>query len=470
MSILFIKFWHILKYYVIIHTEQAERGRKLKLKLGIITSEPHLDYLKTIEEEYQDICEFNYLLYSNFSEVGNLYRDNETKMDGFILTGYLIQLALEQENFNINKPIYILDEVENIFFKELVSLLISNQNIDLSRLYIDFTSYTDSDNDIIKIFSKTDKKPYFLPVKVEKADFISNAVLNNHINLWNEGRIDLSFTALGNLMPELIKRGIRAKFIHPSPDYSREIFSKAINEISLSMLQEDRLVVAMISFDGAKDEDFDSSLIKDTIIEFLSKYNFSHRTIKNDNHYEVYTNYKSFKILTDNMSSCSLVAYLCEKFNIEVNVGWGFGTDPYKSLLNAKLAHTQALSLEGSNSFYVDNKSNIIGPLNQKYTLAYKHYADDEILELSEKVGVNTINLQKIISYAHIVGTNKFNSLEISKCLVMTLKGANRILNQIEQEGYATATYEKHDSKKGRPSKYFILSFIDENGEFISIV
>jgi predicted ArsR family transcriptional regulator len=79
-------------------------------------------------------------------------------------------------------------------------------------------------------------------------------------------------------------------------------------------------------------------------------------------------------------------------------------------------------------------------------------------------MGINNINLQKIISYEEIMRTNKLSSEDVAQCLSMTVRGANRILNKIEEKNYVQTVFEKRDNGKGRPKKYYELLFLDKDG------
>ncbi len=439
----------------------------MKLKFGVIASEAHLNYLLTIEEEIKDICEIKYLIYQNFTEVADLYMDNEDIMDAFIVSGSLVNASIEKNVKDIKKPIYVLDDVEQMFYKTMLKLLIDNPNLDFSRIYIDLASFPSPDNDIVNLFTG-ESKPYFLPILYSTSEHAENIILNNHINLWNEGKIDLSITVVGSIVSELNKRGIKNYFIHPSYEYARSLFDKAINEISLSILRDHKTAIAKVSLmDQNNNENNDFLKLEKNIMEFLDKNQLVYKLIKNDTSFEICISYKDFLSLTNNISGCYLLNYLEAKMNSEVKIGWGSNLELYKASLNATFAHKQSLSVEGSCSFYVDDNYNVIGPLNKSYILEVNSQVDPRILSIANNIGINNINLQKIASYAKIVASNKFSSLEISKCLSITIKGANRILNNIEAAGYSESIYEKIDANKGRPTKFFILKFLDQSGNLI---
>ncbi|MNE68121.1 hypothetical protein D3C80_1637680 [compost metagenome] len=50
----------------------------------------------------------------------------------------------------------------------------------------------------------------------------------------------------------------------------------------------------------------------------------------------------------------------------------------------------------------------------------------------------------------------------------MTVRGANRILNKIEESKQVQTIFEKRDNSKGRPKKYYELLFLDNEGRKLS--
>ena len=125
----------------------------------------------------------------------------------------------------------------------------------------------------------------------------------------------------------------------------------------------------------------------------------------------------------------------------------------------------QAKAYPGSCSFFVSDDLKVIGPLRSDDVIQYSEHGDSATIALANTIGMNNINLQKIISYAAMMGTNKLTSEDVARCLSITVRGANRILNKIEEKALATSIFERLDAGKGRPKKYYVLLFLDNDGE-----
>jgi hypothetical protein len=151
-----------------------------------------------------------------------------------------------------------------------------------------------------------------------------------------------------------------------------------------------------------------------------------------------------------------------------VKIGWGLGQEYVQANENAARALQQAKAYSGSCSFFVSDELKVVGPLRSNDAVQYSERGDAHTVALAEAIGMNNINLQKIMSYAKMAGTNKISSEDVARCLSITLRGANRILNKIEEKSQAKSIFERRDAGKGRPKKYYELLFLDEDGDVLS--
>ena len=176
------------------------------------------------------------------------------------------------------------------------------------------------------------------------------------------------------------------------------------------------------------------------------------------------TTYGDFQKITSNAADCALIRHLTKTVPFPLKIGWGLGQEYMQANENAVRALQQAKAFPGSCSFFVSDELKVIGPLRAKEVLQFSEHGDSETVALADEIGMNNINLQKIMSYAKMAGTNKLTSEDVAKCLSITVRGANRILNKIEERSLAKSIFERLDSGKGRPKKYYELLFLDQDG------
>ena len=432
----------------------------MKIKLGIITPETHMDYFRAIEEEMRSVCQFRFLQISNFRETKDVYLKNLGLVDGFVISGRFLYESIDKECLDTKVPIHILQDNENLLYRELFRLLVTEPELDISRIYVDYAYIIDSFSEFQKYLTHEGK-----PLDSNDLFQRVETMLENHITLWEEKKTDLSITAFGHFVPELKKHGVRYILIRPTLENVKETIREIINEITILKLKNQRAVVACLSTEMAQPSTIEQlQALKDLVSRFLHSVNLADTAQISDGYVRLYTTYGSFMKITSDAHNCTLLEYLGESVSETVKIGWGSGHEYYQANENATKAHRQAKAFTGSCSFFINEDQKVIGPMRSMNVMQFSEQGDPEIIALAKSMGINNINLQKIISYAEIMRTNKLSSEDVAQCLSMTVRGANRILNKIEEKNYVQTVFEKRDNSKGRPKKYYELLFLDKDG------
>ena len=441
----------------------------MRIRLGVIAPEVHIDSLKIIKEEFKEICDIKFLIVNDIMESDELYLMNKDKVDGFIFSGIYIKEAIDKDHFDMKIPYSFLNNDENILYKELFRLLLTKPDLDISRVYIDFAYVLDSFKEFRGYLTNQGK-----PLESEDIFKNINTLLENHVTLWEENKIDLSITAMGHFISEFKRHGIKYIYIRPPLEQMREIFKRIIDEITIIKLKKSRTVAAYISTEYLGESEnglpFKKSLqeIINSIKDFLRSNNLVFNAQIVSNHIQAYMAYSDFLKITSDIQSCSLLDYLVSGKEYALKIGWGAGREFYQAKENAEKANRQAKAYNGSCSFFIDDDQKVIGPLRKTNKIQFSEQCEPEIMILAQNIDMNNINLQRIISHSERIGTNKLSSADVAQCLSITIRGANRILNKIEQKNFATAIYEKRENSKGRPKKYYELIFLDKKGNLVS--
>ena len=458
----------------------------MKTVIGVITTLPYKSYLEQLAEEFQDLCQMKFFVPETLYDVDVLYEQNKYDVDAFIFSGLFIYEAIEKEHLIAQLPIKVLQDDEGSIYKGLFKIVLSNPGIDTRRIYIDFANRIDSFDEFKDRFC-----PPIYPVSL--SDSIheqTRLLLKNHIELWERGQIDFSITAYGHFVPELTSRNNKFLFLRPSVETVRNLIKSLLDEVKILKLNNRKMVVGRVSVESdehqdgspfpaaaSATDDIDNSdnsneiaLLKTRLKGFFKMHKLVDTSQQIEDYIQLEMPYEAYLSLSDHLQSCALLTYLQRASSHTVKIGWGSGREYFQARENAEKANRQAKAYRGSCSFFVSDDQKVTGPLDRSGAITFKEMANDEIIELSERLGIHNINLQKIISYAAILGTNKLSSEDVANCLSITVRGANRILNQIEAKAYAGIIHEKRENTKGRPKKYYEMTFIDGQGNFINVV
>ncbi|WP_017209391.1 hypothetical protein [Clostridium beijerinckii] len=435
----------------------------MKIRLGIITTESYMDYFRDIEEELQSVCKFRIFTISNLRETKDVYLKNLDSVDGFVISGRILYESIDKECLDTKVPTHILQDNETLLYRELFRLLLTEPGLDISRIYVDFAYIIDSFSEFQKYLTHQGK-----PIDSDNLFERVETMLENHITLWEENKIDLSITAFSHFVPELKKHGVKYILIRPTLENVKETISGIINEITILELKSRSAVVACLSIETVHPQSEEQlHELKVLAGRFLSSMNLPDTAQVSEGFVKLYTTYGNFTKITSNAQNCALLKYLEEHASDKVIIGWGSGHEYYQANENAIRAHRQANAFTGSCSFFINEDQKVIGPMQNMNVIQFCEKADPAIMALAKSIGINNINLQKIMYYAEIMRTNKLSSEDVAQCLSITIRGANRILNKIEEKEYARTVFEKRDSGKGRPQKYYELLFLDSEGNLL---
>jgi len=103
----------------------------------------------------------------------------------------------------------------------------------------------------------------------------------------------------------------------------------------------------------------------------------------------------------------------------------------------------------------------LIGPLSFKKILTVSNEVTPYIKQLSKKVKLSTLTIQKLLSVIDTLKTNELSPQELASCLNVTVRTANRFLSSLLKHGEAVIIYEKQNSTKGRPERVYKLLIKD---------
>lgn len=437
----------------------------MKIKIGVITPEKSIEYIKDAEEYVNEQYEIIYLPYDGLADIKNVYLNNYKFLDGIILSGELTHDILIKEVGIIEKPSKTLMVTKEDFYKTLLQITINNRNLDFSRVYIDFIFES---NDYFGLKDILDEKNFPYILNPEMNCEMTDIIFKRHVSLWENGKIDFSITRVSSIIDKLNKNNIKNIFIFPSKDSIIKAFESLVKEIQLIRLENNLMVVGNITIDNLNlvDQNIDSDLelkymlLHKALIEYSNKNNISLIIQKTSLGFEVFTSNGELKDLTEDFSSCSLLNYLRASLSFTVSIGWGIGNTIYESRLNAQNANREASNNGGNCSFIITETETVIGPLSEEGCLQYSNAKDPYTEKLSKKLGISSLNIQKIMAVLKKLNTNELTADDLAFHLGITLRSSNRILNKLVEKGGAEISCFKQEKLRGRPKKVYSIKFL----------
>jgi len=428
----------------------------MKVKIGFFISKPYEDLIDKITQEIQDFCEIIYFRNEQTDDVVNTYNEYLHEVDAFAFSGLLYYLELTGEIKTPEKPCFYLDETNTDITQIFMNLLLKNRNTDFSRIFIDLAGEENNYLNIKEIL-KDEPKPIFNNLVYDNPKTYLKKVLDLHLKLHQEGKIDLSITRFAAIN-FLEKNNIPYIYAFPPFEYIINFLMKIINEVNRVQLEDQKPGTIVID---VKSMDSDNRIILNKTIQDYARLNGYIFTLYDSELYlEILTNYKDLDLLTDHFKVCKLSHYLKETLGISFYIGIGTGFNIYNSKENAHTALNLVKRVKRETFFVTDN--NQVIELSHSNNLIIEQRPSSTLLELAKTYHIAHFNLQKVISYSKINKTTILTSASLASYLGISLRSASRIMTKIAEGGGAETFEENTDGGKGRPKKYFKLTFLDK--------
>jgi hypothetical protein len=451
------------------------KEEKMKYRIGFITTDYYINdwFYKTIDK-IGDKCEVDLIVVDNFdsyTKLINIYNENVKKYDAFVCSGVIAYSMIKENVKNITVPMDYLRLGDRDFYKYIFKELIEDRSLDISKMFMDFLRL---DNNYYDIYSLIDheKCPYTIrdfdiDQPVHDFKILNDILLDIHLDLWKNNKINLSITRnyiLSNILNDL---GYKCVYISPSSESILNTFSNVLNKLKFDRLDKNKLATGIITIDSDEYSDekfvFDNdeilarlcSLVSDLLVN-NGYYNI--QVIKSSMKIEIHTTKDTLYKLTNGYRDFFIDDVL-NNIRYNINIGWGIGNTKTHSESNARNANIKSAELGGNCTYIIDDTNQLIGPLYSENKII--NAADSLIVDkLTSYIPLSSANISKIMSVIDERGTNEITAKILSDYLNVTLRTANRILNVLHESEVATLANSNVSKKhRGRPEKVYQINF-----------
>ncbi|QXE21096.1 hypothetical protein [Clostridium sp. 001] len=441
----------------------------MSVSIGILASVPLISRIKTYQHILKNENNIVLIPYENLNDVENLFIKNMPLVDAFLLGGELIFSKIS-DDLKSTVPCFYLTVSNEDLYKLFLKLIIENNKFDFSRTYIDFLNETNDYMGIKEILPK-DNFPYTYYFKNDNT--IYEKVLDKHIELWENGLIDISITRVGNLEKPLKDMGIKTFYISPSSKNVMNALAKAVNYVKIKNFEDSQITIGHISICDIKphnttfnyEEEVRLLALNKSLIDFQHEHNLPNSIVRNDINFEIIISKKILKELTGNYKYCSLLNYIKTSNTFNLNIGWGIGSTIMEARKRSISANIEANRYDKNCSFILNEQDQIIGPLSENICIHFIEHNNSDIELISSKTKLSSVTILKLIGITKKLNTNEVSSDDLSFYMGITIRSANRILNKLCKSGFAKSINKKSDKLVGRPKKIYLLYF-DYNSKF----
>ena len=437
----------------------------MRSKILLITSlhfyQPTLDALARIQLD----CDTTVVPYQNFQNIGDVYAQYAPHADAVLVSGASAKRAIELAHPRINKPIVSFQIGSDAFYRDILFLLSTNRQIDLSRVAVDFLlplgigysvadflamDDTDSIHPLIRNWLNT--------IGTRDVGGAESCIMTRILELWQKKEIDLVICQYSSLVPALDALGIPNRCPFLSDNQLRSLIRKIEGQLVIKQMQDN--LPAIIRFSPLQKETFSpeekkqlhaalTSFIKANLLDCMGQ--------DSENGVMLISSMQTIRILTDDFQVCSLSSYLSAHLSFPVAIAYGIGTTVVQALSNSQAALRESL-LSGK-SHLVDMNGNIIGPMGSESRMIIHPDFMPNVGAIAKRCNLSTLTIQKLINSVRSTDSDKITTQELAQRFDITIRNANRILINLVKGGVAVPVYTLSSHSRGRPVQVYALDF-----------
>lgn len=441
------------------------------MKIAILSTEYLHDYLQDAIETIKPDFQAEIFIYYNYVHIVDLYRQLENQFDGFITTGPVPMQTIKKSVENC-KPLSFFLCSDSNYYKTLFEVIYQYDDWNLEYGYFDFCDYLcpDQESSLTKYLKNGTLKDwlvqnneYMEKMSLEDMQESTKRKLEKHIRLWNSGKIKYSLSRMSPIMPDILKAGVNCYYISFSIDDMATCFKELTQEILVNQLRDNQPAAIDVALPLSANSGEDSlkafqdryELLEKLIHSYNKKYLYDFIIRETHLGFRISANHRTIELMTKNFTACSLHAFL-EKGGIgDVYIGYGLGTDPALAEDRAVNAATESRISSDNGSFLINEAGELTSLFGEGSDISICNQISPYIREISDRSGLSTLTIQKLIAALRIIGTENVTTHELARILHITVRSANRFVTALVKCNLAKVLYSKQTNTKGRPSKVY---------------
>lgn len=442
-----------------------------KIKLGFVGSHVRMTLIREIIPE--TFPEIRFEIYENdrydyCPEMEKDLRALKRRVDGVIFGGEL-QFKLYQNMFEPDIPCTCIQKDSVSLLNSFLSL--SWRKADISRVSVD--NYSPST--VRKILGDAGITENNVKVLRRRqlgtvGEKYFEELYQEHRKLYLEGAVDGCITTLIFVHDRLAADKIPVAYSRPTTDNITRTVARIKREcLERSHMAEGNLAVLAVRITPKEDIFYQSQheylenhekLKAAEELYYFAKNARATVIQQSDEQFILLMNRVDLMNYSNGLESLQFLQLIRDNCKCSVSLGIGFGYTPGEARSNAGLALKKAAQGEGSRTYIVHNADSITGPVNFVNPQASQKSEEQEMLQtLAEKTGISASKLYRINLLRERTKKSLFTTSELAEQLNLSVRGASRLLNALEENGLVCLSGQTISGKAGRPGNIYRILF-----------
>lgn len=428
------------------------------LSIQVIGSSRSSNIVKVvIDSSFPNLCA-EYYHYTSYTDAPNIVKGLVKQADIILFTGFApYQLSKELVAAG-NLCAYIPDC--NTFL--LKALLVAHE-CKLNTTSISLDTYSQECVGSIYAELDIDQAPVKIyPVAYAHFNTDNHKVLNDHLYNYHVNKAGCCMTQVYSVYEQLRERGIPCVHLAPTASRVIEILHNSILEYGLQKNANADIVALQAKIDNYDEHsvyyanEYQQTLNRGIIAQnmYLFAQQLNGAIVESSlSEFWLFTTDAALRNGTSNLKIFNFILEM--PHTLSIGIGYG------DTLLECKQAANRALSKslsQGGNKIYLAKGKTFTTQIAANAlarSIKPQYNIDNTILAISNRTGISTGQLFKLVDTIEREQRTVFTSSELAILSRMNPRTVNRMLDKLEIAGYCMISGKKITAETGRPSRVF---------------
>lgn len=443
----------------------------MQVNVAIITTEFLRDFINDSLRELAPGFSYSIYSYDAFELLPEIYQSIPDRFNGVITSGSFPTQIIARSFPAASRVIRTINNDDADICKLMLQLMSRRNGLTLDRIYADPVEVVGTD--LPGYIGEERRVSYSerLDARLGEQGLeyligMEGFYRDRHLALWREGCIDVSITRFSSIMQPLKDAGMAVHFAYPSPAHVAHVCHETFQAVSLKLLRDNQTAAVVVTPAKADDpEEFfrRQERLHKTVNRFLGVFPYEMMPRRTDRGLELLTSRKAVAALTEDFRTCRLQTEMQPGLDFEYNVGYGLGENMHQARLNALDANREASLMPFSASCLVNERDELVGPLQREARLVVSRDIPPLVREASLSSGLSYFTVQKIAAAMAVTGNAEITARELAELLCITNRSANRFLRALSETKLAEVVDVRRGTTRGRPERVYRIA-VDKLG------
>jgi len=395
-------------------------------------------------------------------------KDNEDHYDGMLFTGPIPYDLVNAAIFSHKPWVFVARGREQLAGAMLRASLI--EGLDARRLSIDSFKEEEIRSYLEEIgMGGCDHDMRFFEGDIYARDFLDELAAFHEQSV-RARNASLCVTAVSAVHEELLRRGVPCVILDPSIDGVRSALDRLMEKQRSRIREGSQLVALSIEQDLpneyalVRENEYLMSLETMKITEevYLFAQRIQAAVVERElGRFLLFTTRNLLEFETEGLERLSLLTARKDLRFGTLSVGIGYGETAREAKYNASLGLLRARKGGGNQAFKVENGvySEPIRPASQPDKEYAAGLIDGAFQKAADTAGISLNSIMKLQWIMDRENTDSFTAKDLADLYGISLRSMHRLLEKLENTGYATVAGRNIRTAKGRPSRILRLDF-----------